>query len=66
MRSFSLIDFNAPLIEQPPVVIVTGFLSMIKNVFSNAYNAVKATLFESPSSGSSDSLVDSGIQYLIT
>ena len=66
LRSFSLIDFNAPLIEQPPLVIATAFLSMIKNVFSGAFNTVKATLFESSSAGSSDSLVDSGIQYLIT
>ena len=59
IRSFGIIDFNAPMIEQPPAVFVTALFSMVKNVFSGVYNAVKTALFEAPSSDSSDVLIDS-------
>ena len=38
------IDFQAPLVEQPPI---TAFISMVQNVFSGVFNVMKAVFFES-------------------
>ena len=43
-KNFGFIDFQAPLVEQPPI---TAFMSMVQNVFSGVFNVMKAVFFES-------------------